>query len=96
MFIVISFIVFIVVYAIFRTNPRAAGDKLGKKFELLGELRGKSLADITSVAGDPISTANMGNGKTLYQWAAPSFRIALLFEGGKCIGISSVYGGVVS
>jgi hypothetical protein len=96
MFFIIPIVAGLILYAIVSAGVRAPGQTMAKKFVSLGELKGKSLADITSVAGDPISTANMGNGKALYQWAASGFRVALMFEGQTCVGISSVYGANVS
>ena len=94
-FIVVVF-VGILLYAIINASTRSGGRALGRKFELLGDMKGKTLQEITKAVGDPIATSNVGNGKTLYQWAAPGYRIALLFEGDKFDDIASIYGGTAS
>jgi hypothetical protein len=82
----------ILLYAITSAGVRAPGKAMGNKFRSLGDMHGKTLQEIVAVVGDPISTADMGGDKTLYQWAASGFHIALLFSGQTCDSISSVYG----
>ena len=41
-----------------------------------------------SVVGPPNSVSAAGNGKTLYQWLAAGYHIALLFDGETCEGVT--------
>jgi hypothetical protein len=93
---IIPLLLGLVLYALISAGVRSKGTQLGKKFQSIGDMKGKTLDEIRAVVGDPVSTSNVGNGKTLYQWAAPGFSVALLFEGQMFHGISSAYGANVS
>ena len=87
----------LILYAFIRAAVRAPGQALGKKFQSLGQMEGKSLDEICAVVGQPTSMSAVGNGKTLYQWMESGFHIAILFDTNKTFaGITSVYGGIVS
>ena len=50
------------------------------KFQQLGDIRGKTLAEVIEVGGLPQSYSNSGPWKVLAQWINPGFHMALLFE----------------
>lgn len=61
-------------------------------FASLGEIPGKTLADITGVVGQPTSASAVDNG-TLYQWmginGGSSYHYAILFDPeGKAVGFT--------
>lgn len=65
-----------------------------KNFGSLGNMTGKSKAEIISVVGRPQSISSMGNGQTLLQWqqtsSANAYHIAILFDENDIFaGISS-------
>ena len=74
------------------------GKNLRRKFEKLGELKGKKLNDIISVVGSPNSVSakvnDEGESVTVCQWLVSGFHIVLVFDKDEeCLGISHVYGG---
>jgi hypothetical protein len=54
----------------------------------MGQLAGKNKAQIISVAGQPSSISALPEGKTLLQWMAMGYHIALIFNGEICEGVS--------
>ncbi len=64
------------------------GRNLNSKFISLGELKGKTKEEITSVVGPPNSISATPEGKTVCQWMATGYHIALLFDGEVCEGIT--------
>ena len=69
---------------------RIPGNALNEKFVSLGELKGKTYAEIEAVVGAPSSVSGMDEGKTLRQWMATGYHIALLFDkDDACLGITS-------
>lgn len=86
----------LLLYAVVRSSVYSAGITLQNKFHALGPLEHKSLDEIRAAVGDPVATAAVGNGRVLYQWAETGFRVAILFEGQRFDGITSIYGGTVS
>lgn len=69
---------------------KAPGRRLQNKFVSLGTLTGKSLEEIKNVVGNPSAVSAMKEGKTLYQWQATGYHIALLFDANDvCLGVSS-------
>ncbi len=67
------------------------GRSLQRKFVSLGNLVGKNKNEITSVAGLPNSISAASNGKTICQWMATGYHIALLFNGDICEGVTYEY-----
>ena len=73
-----------------------AGSQIGslqQKFAALGDLSGRSRAEIISAVGAPQSVSAVGGGKTLLQWQmvnqAGGYHIALLFdENDRCEGVT--------
>ena len=69
----------------------ASGRVLKYKFEQLGIIQGKTLAEITAVVGLPNSISAISEGKILRQWQATGYHIALLFDSNDiCEGITHV------
>jgi len=69
----------------------AGGRVLKYKFEQLGIIQGKTLAEIIDVVGLPNSISALSGGKILRQWLATGYHIALLFNGNDiCEGITHV------
>lgn len=73
----------LVLYAI-NTLVKAPGVILQNKFVGLGILKGKTKDEIISIVGPPNSISAATNGKTLCQWQATGYHIALLFDGCLC------------
>lgn len=68
---------------------RLPGAALSKKFVSLGVLKGKTKAEIIAVAGKPRAISAAAGGKTVLQWLATGYHIALIFdENDVCEGIS--------
>ena len=78
----------LILYAIVSALVRSPGAFLRHKFEEIGTLRGKSFNTIVAIVGPPSARSATGNGKTLYQWMATGYHIALLFDGDICEGIT--------
>ncbi len=82
---VVAMIVAIVVPRIYRAPGRA----LHKRFVTLGTLKGKSRKEIVKVVGEPASETVLPDGRTLLQWRATGYHIALVFEkNGRCFGVT--------
>lgn len=80
----------LILYFVQSLAVQAPGASLNKKFVSLGHLPGKTLQEITVVAGAPSAVSAVGNGQILRQWQATSYHIALLFdENDICLGINS-------
>lgn len=72
-----------------QASVRAPGTELNRKFVSLGNLRGKSYAEIFRVCGSPSSVTAI-NGGFIKQWIAPGYHIVLLFDKDDiCLGIRS-------
>ena len=64
------------------------GKELRRKFETLGELKGKTKQEIVAAVGHPSAVSAAADGKTLCQWMKTGFHIVLVFNGDLCEGIS--------
>jgi urease gamma subunit len=64
------------------------GKELRRKFEALGELKGKTKQEIIAAVGSPSAISGAADGKTLCQWMKTGFHIGLIFDGEVCEGIS--------
>lgn len=67
---------------------RAPGRALAEKFVRLGVLGGKTRSQIYQAVGPPSSISQLSGGKSLIQWIAPGYHIALQFDGEICEGIT--------
>lgn len=76
---------FIILYCI--TKLKTPVNLLQQKFNSLGNLSGKTLAQITSVCGKPDFVLSNGNKPNIYIWTATGYSIELLFdENNICLG----------
>ena len=61
---------------------------LEEKFARLGDITGKSQKEIEASVGKPNSFSAMAEDQILLQWIEDGYHIALVFENGKCKGVS--------
>ncbi len=68
---------------------RAPGRALKRRFVALGTLKGKSRAEIERAAGPAVQQTPLPDGRTLLQWRATGYHIALIFDTrGRCDGVT--------
>jgi hypothetical protein len=68
---------------------RAPGRALRKQFIALGTLKGKTRREIVKAVGEPATETTLPDGRTLLQWRATGYHIALVFEqNGRCFGVT--------
>jgi hypothetical protein len=73
------------------------GRYLKRRFDALGDLRGKTLREIIDATAQPVSFSAATRGRKLVQWQATGFHIALLFDGNdKFVAITHLYARFVS
>lgn len=72
-----------------------AGQRLQRAFADLGDLTGRTLDEIVSVAGAPVAQSMAGPGRTLVQWQSDGYHIGILFEGDRFAGIVSEDSGLL-
>ena len=78
-----------VLYGIISFAVRLPGMGMQKLFQDLGELKGKTLAEIQSKVGSPTAVSATGDGRTVRQWMATGYHIALIFDENEiCQGVS--------
>lgn len=81
----IAAVVAIVVPYLFRGPGRA----LRKQFVALGSLKGKSRREIERAVGPAAQETGLPDGRTLLQWRATGYHIALIFgTNGRCDGVT--------
>lgn len=72
---------------------RAPGRALRKRFVSLGSLKDRTRKEIVKVVGPPATETALPDGRTLLQWRATGYHIALVFErNGRCFGVTHEYG----
>lgn len=72
--------VLIVLYAILKPlQDRAKSGALVKKFQSLGNMTGKSLAEITAVVGSPTLSEYFDDGAA-HEWGSTNYAIKLEFD----------------
>ena len=82
---VLAAVLAVVVPYVFRSPGRA----LKKRFVSLGTLKGKSRAEIERAAGPAAQQTPLPDGRTLLQWRATGYHIALVFDTrGRCDGVT--------
>jgi hypothetical protein len=82
---VIAATVAIVVPYVFRAPGRA----LKRQFVALGSLKGKSRKEIERAVGRAAQETALPDGRTLLQWRATGYHIALIFgTNGRCDGVT--------
>jgi hypothetical protein len=68
---------------------RAPGRDLRRRFIALGSLKGRTRRDIVKAVGEPATETTLPDGRTLLQWRATGYHIALVFEkNGRCFGVT--------
>jgi hypothetical protein len=68
---------------------RAPGRALHKQFVALGTLKGRTRKEIVEAVGQPGTETTLPDGRTLLQWRATGYHIALVFEkDGRCFGVT--------
>ncbi len=68
---------------------RAPGRALRKRFIALGTLKGRTRKEIVKAVGQPATETILPDGRTLLQWRATGYHIALVFEkNGRCFGVT--------
>ena len=68
---------------------RAPGRALRKQFVSLGTLKGMTRKEIVKAVGQPATETTLPDGRTLLQWRATGYHIALVFEkNGRCFGVT--------
>jgi hypothetical protein len=68
---------------------RAPGRALHKQFVALGTLKGRTRKEIVKAVGQPGTETTLPDGRTLLQWRATGYHIALVFEkDGRCFGVT--------
>jgi hypothetical protein len=79
----------LILYAIIRSVVRAPGASLASKFKAQGTLQGRTKQDIIATVGPPQAVSAVAGGKTLLQWQATGYHIALRFdENDLCEGVT--------
>lgn len=69
----------------------AEGAALQRAFAALGEMTGKTKAEIIAAVGPPNSISELAGGETLLQWQSAGYHIAIRFQGEVFAGISHEY-----
>ena len=68
---------------------RAPGRALRTQFVALGTLKGMTRKEIVKAVGQPATETTLPDGRTLLQWRATGYHIALVFEkNGRCFGVT--------
>jgi hypothetical protein len=78
----VSLIVGLILYQIINVIVCIPGMTLIKKFNEIGNMKGKTLEEISKVCGKPNST-HYGYGYILCQWHDTGYHIALKFDNNK-------------
>jgi len=85
----VSIIIGLVLYQVIKIGVVVPGLGLIKKFNNIGDMKGKTLEEIIKVCGQPSST-HYGYGYILCQWHETGYLIALKFDNQKnFISVSS-------
>jgi hypothetical protein len=68
---------------------RRPGRALRRRFVALGTLKGRTRTEITKRAGPASQETPLPDGRTLLQWRASGYHIALVFaKNGRCDGVT--------
>lgn len=83
------FIVFVFIIPILQQiYVMKPGRELKKKFMAMGKLAGLKKTEIIWSVGPPNSFSALSDGKTLLQWQATGYHIALIFRDDICEGVT--------
>lgn len=69
--------------------PKAQKKAMVEGFGSLGDLRGKTLAQISAVVGKPSGRASIAGSKVTYSWSTRGYYVTLEFDGDICQGVVS-------
>jgi hypothetical protein len=78
----------LLISALIQASVKAPGNALARKFAAAGKLAGRTKGEIIALVGTPNSVSGLPNGKTLCQWMATGYHIALRFDGEICDGVT--------
>jgi hypothetical protein len=79
----------LVLWLVIGAAVRSPGKALQRKFVSLGNMKGKSLSEISAVVGSPNAISARSDGGSLRQWQATGYHIALIFDAENiCQGIT--------
>ncbi|MFO1372011.1 MAG: hypothetical protein U1F42_06325 [Candidatus Competibacteraceae bacterium] len=78
-------------FAFQQQNVTEPGKDLARRFASLGTIVGKTKQEIVASIGPPSSFSTVSGGKTLLQWQATGYHIALLFDRDVCEGVTHEY-----
>lgn len=78
----------VLVSALIQAAVKAPGNELARKFAAAGTLAGKTKTEIIELVGPPNGFTGLADGKTLCQWMATGYHIALRFNGEVCEGVT--------
>lgn len=68
---------------------RAPGRALRRRFVALGKLPGRTRKEIEKAVGPAAQETPLPDGRTLLQWRAMGYHIAIAFEkNGRCVGVT--------
>lgn len=88
--VVVASVVLTVISAFSTATVGSDGRRLQRKFGDMGNVQGMHLDEFIQKVGKPNSVSSMPDGKTLRQWMATGYHVALIFdEDDVCLGISS-------
>ena len=89
---VVAVVLLVVAAAIAVVVPflfRAPGRALKRRFVALGTLKGKTRKEIERAVGPASQETPLPDGRTLLQWRATGYHIALVFDTrGRCDGVT--------
>ena len=77
-----------VLFGVIGVAVKAPGNELARKFASAGTLTGKTAQEIVAIVGPPNSVSAIGGGRTLCQWMATGYHVALRFNGDICEGVT--------
>jgi hypothetical protein len=78
----------ILISGVIKILTLAPGQSLQGKFGSLGDMTGKTRTEIIAVVNNPTSISALPDGRTLLQWQATGYHIALRFSGEIFDGIT--------
>ena len=78
----------VLVSVLIQASVKAPGNELARKFAAAGTLAGKTKSEIITMVGPPNSITGLPGGKTLCQWMATGYHVALRFNGEICEGVT--------
>src|SRR5206468_1625665 len=92
--IVILFIFAVMIFSGFLVAAVSGSDpgkQLIRNFVALGNMTGKSRADIEKIVGPPSKTSVLEDGKILCQWVVADTKVALMFRDDIFAGVSQEF-----